>query len=95
MEVARALLIEADQSGKNRDLNLAYRQLNQALENDDLLVEQRVKPRHAAPHFSPQLSTEACNERETQNPAAPLIRSRRRRAREAKVETSARAPLLS
>ncbi len=36
---ARDLLLEANRSEKRRDLNCAYRQLRQALQNDSLLSE--------------------------------------------------------
>lgn len=36
---ARALLLEAERSGKQRDLKCAHRQLQQALRNDLLLHE--------------------------------------------------------
>jgi hypothetical protein len=36
---ARALLVEAQQSQKSRDLNAAYRQFKQALSNEKWLVE--------------------------------------------------------
>ena len=36
---ARELLVVAQQSGKKRDLNHAYRQFRQALSNDGLLAE--------------------------------------------------------
>jgi hypothetical protein len=35
---ARALLVEAQRTGKSRDLNAAYRQLKQALSNEKWLV---------------------------------------------------------
>src|SRR6185437_957644 len=37
---ARALLLVAQQSGKKRDLTIAYRQFRQALSNDKLLVSE-------------------------------------------------------
>lgn len=36
---ARALLVEAQRSGKSRDLNAAFRQLKQALSNEKWLDE--------------------------------------------------------
>lgn len=41
---ARELLVVAQQSGKKRDLNHAYRQLRQALANDKMLDERRDPP---------------------------------------------------
>ena len=40
---ARALLVEAQTTGKQRDVNVAYRQLCQALENDRLMKEDLEK----------------------------------------------------
>jgi hypothetical protein len=36
---ARALLVEALRTGKGRDLNAAFRQLRQAMTNEDWLAE--------------------------------------------------------
>lgn len=41
---SRDLLIEAERTEKSRDLKSAYRQLNQALDNDSLLVNHGEKP---------------------------------------------------
>jgi len=50
---ARALLVEAERSKKQRDVNVACRQLCQALENDGLLkepVDDKKRPaKQAAP----------------------------------------------
>jgi environmental stress-induced protein Ves len=37
---ARALLVEAEKTGKSRDLNVAFRQLRQALSNERLLADE-------------------------------------------------------
>ena len=40
---ARALLIEAQKTGKTRDLNAAFRQLNQALSNEKWLADEQAR----------------------------------------------------
>jgi hypothetical protein len=42
---ARELLVVAQQSGKRRDLNHAYRQFRQALSNDKMLEETAAAPK--------------------------------------------------
>jgi len=49
---AEALLLEAERSEKQRDVDCAYRQLRQALKNDGLIDARRVKSAGASARTS-------------------------------------------